>query len=125
MENYRLRLRLDAPDRYFVWRGNDDDVPDQVYTIDAPAHAFPSLPALEAFAGREGLRFNDGSVAFIDFDPVLEWTRDPRPDIDPDPFLDVWNIIDDFAAGRHADAAFERYPAALLPLHKDLTMRSL
>ena len=90
------RFTLNGNRRYFLWfQGTRDGI---VLDRARKVQTFPSKRALMLFAQKNHLKIDKTMLCSYDFDRLSKWLKSPSgKSIDPNIFLDFWNLFNDLA----------------------------
>lgn len=108
---YLCEFHLDGRRLYVVWYSNDDD--GLLGAHDGKIASSTELDRLRTFCSTNGLTLMPDAPARYDFDSVCAWCKHPVAEaVEPELFLNVWNMLGDSRSLHEADVLFADDAAA-------------
>ncbi|MGV8837599.1 hypothetical protein [Cellvibrio sp.] len=94
MEYFPVKFKLGYKYQYLIWCSGQLD---QLFVLAGIAPAFKNTVQLNSFAKSRQLELSPDNSTY-NLDQIKMWCKNPTSQIEPNIFLNVWNIFGDLAA---------------------------
>jgi hypothetical protein len=104
-EHYMVKFTWRSASHFIIWYTNSDD---GVIIDDRKPVVFSNTNDCRQFAHQSGIAILEESSNRYDFDSISNWVSSPQLDlIEPQHFLDAWNLVDDIVSSLHNDINYD------------------